>query len=288
MPKLRRFLTMLLAAPLLLAGCSALKLGYNQADALLYWRLDSYVDFSREQAPRVRESLAQYHRWHRQTQLPAYADLLQRIRPQLAGPVTAEQACAWVGEVRELLAPALDPAQWPLVWLAGELSDEQLQHIARKQASTDEDWKDKWLDVTPERREEERFDQALSRSETLYGHLGEGQRAALRESLAAEPFEPQRSFAERQRRQQDLRQVLRKIRDEKLGTEPARALLRAYMARALESPDPATRRYQQAQLREGCAGFARLHEATTSAQRAHAMRTLKSYEDDFRLLAAQR
>ncbi|MET0517976.1 MAG: DUF6279 family lipoprotein [Burkholderiaceae bacterium] len=278
-------------AALLLAGCSALKLSYNNADTLLYWRLDSYVDLSREQAPRVRESLRQYQRWHRQTQLPLYADLLQRIRPQLAGPVSTEQACAWFEQIRDLLLPSLDltpdAGLAPLFWLVGDLSDEQLQHIARKQASTDADWKDKWLDVTPERREDERFDQALSRSELLYGRLGEAQQAALRESLAAEPFDPQRSLAERQRRQQDLRQLLRRVRDEKLGPEPARALLKAYLDRAQQAPDPVTRRYQQAQIHEGCAGFARLHQAATPAQRARAMQTLKNYEDDFRLLAGQ-
>ncbi len=40
-----------------LAACSAIKLGYNNIDDVAYWWLDSYVDFSDEQTPRVREDL---------------------------------------------------------------------------------------------------------------------------------------------------------------------------------------------------------------------------------------
>jgi hypothetical protein len=273
---------------LVLQGCSAVKLAYNQADTVLYWRLDSYVDFSEEQAPRVREGLVQFQQWHRRTQLPAYAALLARVRPQLAEAITPAQACLIFEQARGLFDASLDPAQWPLLWLASDLSEEQLRHLERKQASSDADWKKEWLSVSSERLAEARFEQWLSRSEMIYGSLDEAQKAALRAGLAASAFEPQRHFAERLRRQQDLRQALRRIRDDKLGPEPARAHLKAYLERALASPDPAYQRYAQTQIREGCATFARLHNATTPAQRAAAMQTLKGYEDDFRLLAAQR
>ena len=36
---------------LLLSGCSALRLGYNNGPQLAWWWLDNYVDFSSEQAP---------------------------------------------------------------------------------------------------------------------------------------------------------------------------------------------------------------------------------------------
>jgi hypothetical protein len=278
----------LLLAAVLLQGCSAIKLAYRQADTLLYWRLDSYVDFSDEQAPRVRDGLKQFHRWHRHSQLPLYADLLQRIAPQLLEPVTAEQACAVFDQVRSTAEVSLDPAHWPLLWLATDLSDEQLQHIERKQASSDADWKKEWAGLTPEQLQHKRFDQLLSRSEMVYGRLDEPQKAVLRAGLAASSFDPARSLAERLRREQDLRQALRKIHDERLGIEPARELLKAYLARTLRPPDAAQQRYAQSLTRESCALFARLHNATTPAQRARAVQTLKGYEDDFRLLAAQR
>ncbi|HEX2013285.1 MAG TPA: DUF6279 family lipoprotein [Roseateles sp.] len=280
----------MLALLLLLQACSAVRLAYNQADTILYWRLDSYADLTAEQAPRVRESLAQFLAWHRRSQLPLYAEQLQLIRPRLAEALTPEQACMLFEQLRATVEPPLlDPANWPLLWLPGELSAEQLRHIERKQKITDAEWRQDWLEGTPVQRLDRRFDKALERAEMLYGGLDEPQRAALREGLLqASSFDAQRSYAERLRRQQELRQALRRIHDDRLGAEPARQLLQRYLEHALSPSDPAQQRYTQALIREGCATFARLHNATTPAQRERAMRTLKGYEDDFRALAAQR
>ena len=280
-------LLLLLAA--LLPACTVVKVAYNQLDTLLYWRLDGYADFTREQAPRVQESLAQFHQWHRRTQLPAYAELLQRLRPKLAGSISPEQACSMFDQVRGAADATLDPAQWTLVWMATELTEEQLRKIEKKQASNDADWRKEWLvNMTPEKLLDARFEKALSRSEMLYGNLDGPQKAALRAGLGASSFDPSRSYAERQRREHDLLNVLRKINADKLDTEQARALLAAYMGRALLPPDLADQRYTQMLVRDGCATFSRLHNSTTPAQRAQAAVTLDRYTRDFRLLIAQR
>ena len=188
-------------------------------------------------------------------------------------------------QLRSALDATLDPAHWTLLWLAGDLSEEQLRHLERKQAITDVDWKKEWVSTTPAKLLDLRFEQALERSEMLYGSLDAPQKAALRAGLLSSSFDPARNYAERLRREQDLRQVLRKIRDGQLAGEPARGLLTAYMTRALAPPDPAYQRYVQTLIREGCTAFARLHNATTPAQRARAAQTLAAYERDFRMLA---
>ncbi|MFM8901356.1 MAG: hypothetical protein ACKOF9_15630 [Burkholderiales bacterium] len=43
--------------PVLLAACSAARLGYGQGPTLAYWWLDGYVDFNEAQSLRVREDL---------------------------------------------------------------------------------------------------------------------------------------------------------------------------------------------------------------------------------------
>ena len=273
----------------LLPACTLVKVAYNQAETLMYWRLDSYADFTREQAPRVHESLAQFHQWHRRTQLPAYSDFLQRVRPMLAENITPEQACTVFDQARSMAEATLDPVHWTMVWMATELSDEQLRHIEKKQDSTDDDWRKKFLvNMTPEKLLDARFDQALSRAEMLYGSLDKPQKTALRAALSASTFNARRSDAERQRRQQDLLNVLRKIRTDQLGIEPTRLLLKAYMARALQPPDLADQRYAQAMVTESCFTFSRLHNATTPAQREQAAVILDRYARDFRQLAAQR
>lgn len=288
-PTRRWLVALLLLVTALLPACTLVKVAYNQAQTLMYWRLDSYADFTREQAPRVHESLAQFHDWHRRTQLPIYADFLQGLRPMLAENITPEQACTVFDQARSIADATLDPVHWTMVWMATELNDEQLRHIEKKQDSTDADWRKQWLvDMTPEKRLEARFDQALSRAEMLYGSLDRPQKTALRAALSVSSFDARRSDAERQRRQQDLLTVLRKIRTEKLGIEAARTLLKAYVSRALQPPEPADRRYSQTMLTEGCATFSRLHNATTPAQREQASFILDRYARDFRQLAVQR
>lgn len=279
---------LLLLFTALLSSCTMVKVAYNQVETLFYWRLDSYADFTREQAPRVHESLAHFHTWHRRTQMPLYADFLQRVRPLLAESITPAQACTVFDQARSLADATLDPANWTMVWIATELSEEQLRHIEKKQDSSDAVWRKQWLiNMTPEKLLEERFDQALSRAEMLYGSLDRAQKTALRAGLSASSFNPLRSDAERQRRQQDLLNVLRKIRADKLGSEAARTLLKGYMSRALQPPEPADQRYTQTLVTEACATFSRLHNATTPAQREQASFILDRYARDFRQLASQ-
>ena len=40
-----------------LSGCSALRLGYANGPQLAWWWIDGYFDFSREQAPQVKQAL---------------------------------------------------------------------------------------------------------------------------------------------------------------------------------------------------------------------------------------
>lgn len=278
----------LVLAGLLLAGCSTLKLAYNQAPQLLSWQLNRYLDLTQPQAERVRDELADLHRWHRDTLLPEHAGLLQKLRKQLPAPMSAEQACRAYADLRTQIDQLLARAESSLVWLASDLSEAQIRSLQKKQADSNADWKKEWLDPPPDKLREHRYQLLLSRTEDFYGTLQEPQKAALRSYIAQSSFDPQRTYAERQRRQQDLVQVLRKIAAERGNTDQTRALLRGYLARLNTSPDAAYQRYATTLVDEGCAGFALVHSAMTPAQRLQAVASIGAYEQDFIALAAQR
>ena len=273
---------------LLMAGCSTVKLAYNQAPQLLSWQLNRYLDLTQPQAERVRDELADLHRWHRDTLLPEHAGLLQKLRQQLPAPMSAEQACRAYADLRTQIDQLLARAEPSLVWLASDLSEAQIRSLQKKQADSNADWKKEWLDPSPDKLREHRYQVLLSRTEDFYGTLQEPQKAALRSYIAQSSFDPQRTYAERQRRQQDLVQVLRKIAAERGNTEQARTLLRGYLARLNTSPDAAYQRYAATLVDEGCAGFALVHSAMTPAQRLQAVASIGAYEQDFITLAAQR
>ncbi|KRD50248.1 hypothetical protein ASE52_08515 [Acidovorax sp. Root275] len=277
----------LAACGLLMQGCSAVKLAYNQVPQLAYWQLNSYLDLSETQTERVRDELGDLHQWHRDTMLPRHAELLQKVQQQLPSAISPDQACRTYDDVRAQIDKVVTQAEPKLVWLAAQLTDAQVRNLQKKQASSNADWKKEWVDVTPEKLREQRFKQLLSRAETFYGTLDEPQKAALRAFVAQSSFDPQRTYTERLRRQKDLVQVLQKIAEDRTNTDQARSLLRGYLARFNASPDAAYQRYAQTLVEEGCEGYSRVHNAMTAGQRLKAVQSVKGYEQDFLVLAAQ-
>ena len=277
----------LAACGVLLQGCSTVKLAYNQMPHLAQWKLNSYLDLSDAQTERVREELGDLHQWHREQMLTRHAELMQKVQQQLPSTLSPEQACSMYGEARVQFDKVLAQAEPKLVWLASQLSDTQIRHLQKKQAESNTDWKKEWLDTTPEKLHAQRFKQLLSRTETFYGSLQEPQKAALGAFISDSTFDPQRSYAERLRRQKDLVQVLQKIAEDRTNTGLTRTLLRGYIARFNASPDAAYQRYAKALVEEGCEGFSRVHNAMTAAQRLKAVQSVQGYEQDFWVLVGR-
>lgn len=281
-------LAALLALAGLLQACSAVKFVYNQAPELAYWRLDGYLDFSDAQTPQVRQALASMHQWHRQTQLPAYAEALQTWQAWMPGELQEAQACGIADEVRAKLLAISDRGEAAMLAFINTLEPRQLDHLQRKFSKINAEYRDDFLDGTPQALLEKRFKKAVGRAEMLYGTLEDKQLALLRRQLAQSSFDARVALAEHQRRQQDALLTMAPLISGQSTAEPTRLAMRGYFERALNSPDPAYRRYQERLMREMCAAWAELHNSTTTAQRAKAAQTLSGYAQDFKTLAAQR
>lgn len=268
-----------------LSACTAARLAYNQAPTISYWWLDAYVDLDDAQSAQARDALNQFFQWHRQNELPVYASRLREWQALATEDLTPAQACAQFEDVRERIERAADQTVEPFSRLALQLTPAQLEHLQRHQARSNEEFEKDFLRGNPEQRLKKRLERATSRSEMLYGTLSRDQRALLRELIQSSPFDAQRTQTERLRRQADLLQTLKDAQ-----ATPARAsqLVREHYARVKRSPAPGYDAYQRELVRQGCAQFAQLHNSTTPEQRANAVRVLKGYEDDFRVLSAQR
>lgn len=271
----------------LLAGCSALQTGYNNAPTLAYWWLDGYIDFNAEQAAPVRASLEALQAWHRQEELPAYAALLQRMRQDSAQTVTPEQVCSHLSQVRQHLQRLGAQAAEGLARFAPTVQTEQLQHLERQFQKHNRNWREEWLDGTPEELLQRRLKRALERYEDFYGRLDATQRALLRERLTVSGFDPRLAWAERQRRQQDMLRVLREHRQ---GERPAhvKAEMLALVQRSLEPSDPAMQAGYEQMLREGCRTLADLHNSSSADQKRRLASKLQTYENDVQALMSSR
>ncbi|HCY17293.1 MAG: hypothetical protein A2Z93_13810 [Curvibacter sp. GWA2_64_110] len=270
----------------LLTGCSAVKTGYNSAPTLLYWWLDGYVDFNEAQDKPVRDSLAALHAWHRQQELPAYADLLNRMQQLAGGPVSLELVCTFVDQIRAHMLRLAEQSADGLAQVAPTLQDEQLRRLAQQFEKNNQKWREEWLDGSPAELLERRLARTVDRYEDFYGRLTDAQKTLLRQRLSASSLDARTAWAERLRRQQDMLRVFQEHR----GTDrPAhvQAEMLALTKRNLESPEPAYRAQFERMLQEGCQIMALLHNSASAAQRRQFIGKLQGYEADFRALAAE-
>jgi hypothetical protein len=281
-----RIIAAALAVALLLASCGTLRLAYGQADELAYWWLDGHVDFDGEQTRQARDGIAHWFAWHRRSQLPEYAALLERAAADAAADTTPERACAWFTALRERADTAVRQALPAAARVVVTLRPEQLEQLARKHAEVADEARADYLQPDPAERRAAALKRAVNNAERVYGRLDAAQRERIAEAVAASPFDAERWLAERVRRQRDLQQTLARLD----GASPAaaEAALGAVWQRVQRSPDEGYVRYAQVLERYNCEAAARLHNATTAAQRNAAQQRLRDWQSDLRLLTAAR
>jgi len=273
-----------------MSGCSAVRVGYNQAPTLAWWWLDGYMDFNAEQSPRVKEALNQWFAWHRTTQLTDYANLLATAQVQVMQPATPAQVCRWADDLRPRIAAAFAAGVPLAADLLPGLKAEQLAHLERKYRKSNQEFEEDFLQQQDDERLKASVKRGIDRAEMLYGRLDERQRQLIAAGVAASPFDPAAWFAERQRVQGETLQTLARLSaggPARADRESNLAGLQALALRVQRASAGDYRAYQQRLTEYNCAFFAQVHNSTTPAQRQAARAKLKGWEDDMRALVAQ-
>lgn len=292
-----RALFLACALALGLAGCSMLRVAYQQAPTALYWWVDGYADLDDAQSTQVRQDIDRFMAWHRRSELPALISLLQQWQAMTQRDTSAEQSCAQYDAVRAALVRFVDRGHEPLARLLLQLSPDQLQHLQTHQIKANQSFERDFLRGSTEDRLERRLDRLTGHYETLYGSLSPQQLSLVREGLKASPFDAARTLGERRTRQSELLVLIRQQQGLHPGGLAPRSpvprdtadavrgwLLRGLPTLGTDSTQPGA---PAPWLRQGCAAYAALHNSTSTEQRAHAVQVLKGYETDLRSLAGQ-
>lgn len=262
---------LLISVVLLLPACSAIRLGYGNADSLARWWIDQYLDLSPEQDALARERLTRLMVWHRKSQLPDYATVLHQARTLAVGKPTAADGLvlteAIIRRVRRLADQAIPDA----ADLLSTLTPAQIERMAAKLADKNASYaKEARLAEGEAGQRKARFKRLLERAEYWYGAFSDGQEAAIRQLIDAQPSGAQFWYEERLRRQSELLELMRKVHTEKPSRERVIALLRDYADRFDIPADP-SRRAVALGLRQASSELAAaIHALTTPAQREHA------------------
>jgi hypothetical protein len=277
---MRTFLTCL--SLLLLQGCSAIKLGYQQLPTLSYWWLDSTISFNSEQSLRAKEALEQLHRWHRREELTGYADFLQRSAQWSQGTVESTQVCSAFTEVQTRLDRLMREAVRQAAPVAMMLGPRQLSHMARQWESKNEEWEKDWLRGDEQARMERRLERVVNRYSDFYGSLNAEQNALIKAQLAQSPWTAEWGRQERQRRQKDLLATLQRVSQGQMPVAQVENELWNVWQRWLKPPDAAGAALMQAMSQQACNNLTLLHNTTSAEQRQRAVRRIRAYERDLR------
>lgn len=271
--------TALLAALLSLAGCSSIQFAYGQLDRWLRWQLDDYVDLDREQKRQLQASLDSFLAWHRQTQLPRYADAMTELAERVE-----------TGEPEDLPLETLEDRArgfWEaastqffdlLIPLATRLRPEQLSELAENFREKREESLEEWRE-SPEEVEQRRRKRIRKHSERWLGSLTDEQEALISTWVSRVAYDPLLRDRQRQKWQARFLQLLRNKPDN------YRAQLRDLMLNPQQLWSDEYRQMQEERQRRARALGEKMLASTTPEQQQHLAETLREYAQDFRELA---
>lgn len=270
------------------AGCSSLRLAYNNGDTVLYWWLNAYVDLDRDQKGWVREDIDKLFDWHRKTQLKDYVEILRKGQKQVQGNPTQADLMADYSEIKSRTQSLLLKAAPDLADLARSLKPEQIAQMEKKFKSNNDDYRRKFLTGDQEKRQQLRYKKSMEQFELWFGSFSSEQEAIIRKASDARPLDNEIWLDERMRRQRNVLALVQKVQNEKLGKEATVALINTLIKDSFERLEHSDRKaFFDAFENSTAQMILTVIKIATPAQKAHAVKRMQGWIDDFNSLAAQ-
>ncbi len=267
-----------------LTACSAVSLVYKTADTLLYVWADHYLDFTNAQSLVFKDKTAKLLQWHRKTELPRYADFLERSAALMPGELQAPELCVKLDEVQSLLRTSFTQMTPDIAEMATTAETAQLTHLSKAFDKNNREWIKKNLPSGAAARKRALVEQAVDRYESFYGSFTRDQEAKIAVLLAASPWDPERWLVERKRRQQGMVDLLQASHGQQQSEVQKK--ISTYYAQLETHPDATEQHWIESLRTFACHFNADVHKEMSTAQRAYAKKKLMSYASEFRALAS--
>lgn len=276
----------------LTAGCTMTRLAYDTAPALAGYEIDRFFGgLDGEQRALVDARVDEFHRWHRQTQLPAYAAFLRELdgRARANTPLEPAEVTRWrLRLIDDAWRPAAEQLAPALAELALTLRPAQIQRIRQQLADRNREQVREFLPVGMRAREEARAERLQRRVGWVLGDLDGEQKRELRQAAVALPSAEDAWWAEREARQAAFVGLLERIQRERPDPATATRWSREFL-QALFGPsrDPARRALlERSQLAGDGLTAQMVNRATVDQRRRFSMRA-QGWIGDFERLAAR-
>jgi hypothetical protein len=274
-----RVVPLMVLAALLLAGCSGVRLVYDNADTFIRWRMLQFLDVHGEQADELDERIAGFMRWHRVNALPKYARDADESAQRLSRGLTRDDV-VWgydvlAGHGREAMRAAAEQAA-PLL---DRLNAAQIRHMEQRIAEENRKFAREHLRGSERDRREQRAQRIIERLEDWLGSLSKAQIDAVNRYSARVPLNAELRDRDNKRIQGEIMAIIR--------AKEARRRLPERIVGLDAGRDPAFVAARAESIREFGALLLEIDRLATREQRARVIAELRRYAEEFRSLAAR-
>lgn len=198
---------------LALLSCSSVRIGYNYADWIIPWYLNSYFDLNSNQKTWVSARLDNLLNWHRKEELPKYVQHLDEINKKASDGISSNEIDWGYQLVMDLFnetSTKLLPDVTDFLW---QLTPDQINNLEKKlglnRAEQDKENQKK----TPAERKEERLNKTVESIEEWTGKLTDSQKSFVKQRVAQLPETSPYNRRERDRRNTEFISLLRDKKD---------------------------------------------------------------------------
>ena len=262
-----------LALALLVTGCSAIKLGYENLPRLVQWQADRYLSLDTDQEALVNRHAKALQRWHRQNLLPVYAEFLREVEEEVHSPVTPGQVAGWRRTVVSAWAPLAEQLAPAVAEVAVTLRPAQLARLRDELAKSNEKAAKRYRAIDPAERQEARYQRLVERAESFLGDVNDAQKQLMREAAAAMASNEDAWWQTRLARQEAILALLEGLAKEKPEAAVATRRTRLALASLFSHHGPAPTALKPTALKESAASGSAMPESamSESASREPAM-----------------
>ncbi len=268
-----------LAFVLAVSGCTAIQLGYNNADTLLHWRAARYFDFEGDAKVEFERRVQRFLGWHRKTELPRYTLFANEMANRLARGLSQADLVWGYDAFQTYLRQSLRAGTGEIGELLDGLAPAQIERFQERLEKENSDYaKEYGLREAPEERRARRVKRNIERMEDWFGSLNDAQIERVGLYTRRAPLDDQLRDRERRRLQRELLAMIK-------GKE-ARKRLVQWAESWDQHRDPAYESLRKANLQEYYGMLIDLDKTLTPEQRGRAVKRLRGFAADFNALAA--
>ncbi|MCK2149335.1 DUF6279 family lipoprotein [Marinobacter alexandrii] len=172
--------TLLLAALLVLSGCSSTRMAYRYADWGVVWWVEDYVTLTDAQKTQLYEDLDELRGWHCATELPKYQVWLNTLETDVRQQnITPEALSQHQDELLGFFPPLLSRATPIATRLLTSLTDAQVRELTENMAERQRELEQEYLGEDPAATAAARAERTSERLERWLGDLNDNQRAIV-------------------------------------------------------------------------------------------------------------